>query len=265
MTVVGRIRRVYERVQDQMPEAVVGAAFDAMTWKDRRGLRGLLRAVGMAGAFTLVVGSAIVAKEASVALPPLTRLDAAPAPTPDVQAAAFLPVALTAQANTPQAFEPEPVEAAEPAAEALTSEDADEPEANNAAEFGPDVRWFNGRPVRPVRTMEMKVTAYSPDHRSCGIWADGKTATLHSVWTNAGALVAADTRLLPFGSLVSVPGYDGGRIVPVLDRGGAIKGHRLDVLYPTHRRALKWGVQDLPVVVWEYADGKPADNPRKLR
>lgn len=116
------------------------------------------------------------------------------------------------------------------------------------------VRWFDGRRIRPVRTIWMRVTAYSPDARSCGIFADGQTATLHSVWTNGMRLVAADTRILPFGSLVSVPGYADDEIVPVLDRGGAIKGNRLDVLYPTHEIARKWGVRDIPVTVWAYDD-----------
>lgn len=113
---------------------------------------------------------------------------------------------------------------------------------------------FDGRSLRPVRRMAMKVTAYSPDERSCGQWADGTTASGYSVWTNGMSLVAADTRMLPFGTLVSIPGYNGGRPVQVLDRGGAIKGNRLDVLYPSHEIALQWGVQDLEVTVWEYAD-----------
>lgn len=113
---------------------------------------------------------------------------------------------------------------------------------------------YNGRPIRPVRTMQMLVTAYSPDERSCGKFADGFTASGYSVWTNGMKLVAADTRLLPFGSIVTIPGYHDGKPVPVLDRGGKIKGHRLDVLYPTHEVALKWGAQRLDVTVWEYAD-----------
>jgi len=127
------------------------------------------------------------------------------------------------------------------------------------------IRFFNGRPVRPARTIRMKVTAYSPDEESCGDSADGITSSLHSVWTNASKLVAADSRVLPLGSMVSVPGYDGAQIVPVLDRGGAIKGRRLDVLYPTHAQARKWGTQILDVVVWEYADGKPACDFRAIR
>lgn len=134
-------------------------------------------------------------------------------------------------------------------AEALT-----EPTPPTAAPVGYDGPMFDGRPLKATRTMAMKVTAYSPDERSCGIWADGKTASGYSVWTNGMKLVAADTRLLPFGTIVSIPGYNGGQPVQVLDRGGKIKGHRLDVLYPTHEIALKWGVQDLDVVIYDYAD-----------
>lgn len=111
----------------------------------------------------------------------------------------------------------------------------------------------------------MVVTAYSPDARSCGASADGKTATLHSVWTNAMQLVAADPRVLPYGSIVSVPGYASGELVPVLDCGQAIKGNRLDVLYPSHSQARKWGRQRLQVTIWEYADGKGLTNPRRVR
>jgi len=124
---------------------------------------------------------------------------------------------------------------------------------------------YNDRPLRLARVIRMKVTAYSPDERSCGASADGITASGYSVFANGGFMVAADPRILPLGSLVSVPGYDGGAVVPVLDTGGAIKGNRLDVLYPTHELAVAWGVQDLDVLVWEYADGKPNDFRRVRR
>jgi 3D (Asp-Asp-Asp) domain-containing protein len=143
-----------------------------------------------------------------------------------------------------------------PAAEEDTS--VDEQIEAILASFEPveddTVRWFDGRRVVPVRTIWMKVTAYSPDARSCGKWADGQTATLHSVWTNAMRLVAADTRILPYRSIITVPGYADSEIVPVLDCGGAIKGNRLDVLFPTHEIARKWGVRDLPITVWAYED-----------
>lgn len=115
-------------------------------------------------------------------------------------------------------------------------------------------RYFDGRPIRPKKTIWMTVTGYSPDARSCGDSADGRTATNHSVWTNGMNLVAADPRLLPYGSIVSIPGYAEDEAVPVLDCGGAIKGTRLDLLYPSHSQALKWGVKRVKVTVWEYAD-----------
>ena len=129
----------------------------------------------------------------------------------------------------------------------------------------PSVRWFNGRPVKPSRTITMTVTAYSPDAKSCGESADGITATLHSVETNVGHLVAADPTLLPYGSMLSVEGYAGGQVVPVLDCGGAIKGKHIDLLFPTHEQARQWGVKKIRVTVWKYVDGKPAENPRKMR
>jgi len=201
--------------------------------------RGWLEIAGFVGALAITVASAIAAREAGHT-PALVQTDARPAAATPAEPA--LPLISAKPETSPDAPAAVTIEEATPA---------------EMAELGVDplsVRWFNGRQVRPARTIWMTVTAYSPDHRSCGKWADGVTASNKSVWTNGMKLVAADTRLLPFRSLVSVPGYDEGRIVPVLDRGGAIKGARLDVLYPTHEIALRWGVQRLPVTVWEYVD-----------
>ena len=126
----------------------------------------------------------------------------------------------------------------------------------DAEEAGIDtsIRWFDGKAVRPTKVMYMTVTGYSPDARSCGIYADNKTATMNSVWTNGMNLVAADPKLLPYWSMISIPGYANSEIVPVLDCGGAIKGNRLDLLYPTHEIALQWGVRELPITIWEYVE-----------
>lgn len=203
----------------------------------------------------LVAASAVVTKEAMAlsgleSLSSVSEVATEESPTP-ATAAAPVP-----QINDPLAEAP------------VVAHEIVEPEAPAAAptpKWGPEVRWFNARPVRPARTIWMTVTAYSPDARSCGDSADGITSSIHNVYTNAMKLVAADSRVLPLGSIISVPGYDEGRVVPVLDRGGAIKGHRLDLLFPTHREALKWGVKHIPITVWEYADGKPKDDFRKIR
>jgi 3D (Asp-Asp-Asp) domain-containing protein len=48
-----------------------------------------------------------------------------------------------------------------------------------------------------------------------------------------------------------VPGYYNGQEVKVLDRGGAIKGYKLDVFFPNHNRAKAWGRRILNVTVIE--------------
>jgi len=203
-----------------------------------------------------VMGSAVWTKRAGT-LPALAGLervvDGTPVEEPRITQASYAP-------ESDFAPEPESIGTA-PEIELVAIEDVTE----QSPEWDAETRWFDGRPVRPSKVMVMKVTGYSPDSRSCGIYADGQTATLHSVWTNGMNLVAADPKVLPYGSMITVPGYANDQIVPVLDCGGAIKGSRLDLLFPTHRRALVWGVQTVRVTLWEYADGKPAPNPRKVR
>mgnify|MGYP001323101507 FL=1 len=104
-------------------------------------------------------------------------------------------------------------------------------------------------PRRRTVTLRMLVTAYCPCPKCCGSWSDGKTASGKSIWANGSKFVAADTRLLPFGRMVSIPGYHGGQAVPVWDRGAKIKGHRLDVFFPSHQQARKWGARWLDVTV----------------
>jgi 3D (Asp-Asp-Asp) domain-containing protein len=99
-----------------------------------------------------------------------------------------------------------------------------EPLTPDMPEWDTETRWFDGRPIRPSKVVVMKVTGYSPDNRSCGEFADGQTATLHSVWTNAMRLVAADPEVLPYGSMITVPGYAADQVVPVLDCGGRSRG-----------------------------------------
>ena len=183
----------------------------------------------------LVVATSAVATKRSAIKAPLAEIDLGPA---------------SAMASIAPAINAEPEMATEVAPEIEIVEVVE----FTAEEAEAGTRWFDGRKVRPARTIMMTVTAYSPDHRSCGEFADGITASGKSIWTNGMKLVAADKRLMKFGTMLSIPGYDGGAIVPVLDRGGAIKGNRLDVLYPTHSTARKWGVQKLPVVVWEFVD-----------
>jgi len=112
-----------------------------------------------------------------------------------------------------------------------------------SAPVTPRIVKFKGETYRYVKTLRMRVTAYAPDTKSCWPYPGTTTASGKSVKFNGGRLVAADARLLPFGALVAVPDYNNGNPVPVQDRGGAIKGQRLDVLLPTDASADAWGVR----------------------
>lgn len=128
------------------------------------------------------------------------------------------------------------------------------PKAEAARE--PEVTWYRGEKYVYWKSIRMRVTAYAPDKRCCWPFEGTTTASGASVKTNRGRLVAADTRLIPFGCLVSVPDYHNATPVPVLDRGGAIKGRRLDVLMPTYSSAQEWGTREVLVKVYRPADSE---------
>jgi len=96
-------------------------------------------------------------------------------------------------------------------------------------------------------TISMRVTAYCPCEQCCGEWADGVTANGHKI--EAGdRFVAADGRFA-FGTEMLIKGYNDSNTVKVYDRGGAIKGNKLDVFFHTHQAALEWGVKYIDVKV----------------
>ena len=66
---------------------------------------------------------------------------------------------------------------------------------------------------------------------------------------NGGKFAAADPSI-PFQTRVAIPGYNGGAAIPVLDRGGKIRGSRLDVFFPSHHTARQWGARWLNVTFY---------------
>ena len=97
------------------------------------------------------------------------------------------------------------------------------------------------------QVVRMRVTAYCPCSKCCGDYADGITACNHRI-QRGDKFVAAD-KTYSFGTEMIIPGYNSGQPVKVLDRGGAIKGDRLDAFFDTHQQALEWGVRYLDVRV----------------
>ena len=92
------------------------------------------------------------------------------------------------------------------------------------------------------KTKIMKVTAYCPCSKCCGSWANGITAM--GTTAKAGHTVAAP-KGYAFGTKLLI----NGKVYVVEDRGGAIKGNRLDMYVNSHSEALRWGVKYLPVKV----------------
>ena len=99
--------------------------------------------------------------------------------------------------------------------------------------------------------MWMQVTAYCACKKCCGPKARGLTASGLPISYNGGHFVAADGKLFKFGTQLIVPGYADGQPVEVIDRGGAIKGHHIDLYFPSHEQAKQWGRKWVQVTVIE--------------
>lgn len=87
------------------------------------------------------------------------------------------------------------------------------------------------------------VTAYCACAKCCGK-TDGITAS--GARATEGVTVAADTKVLPFGTRIYIEGV-GERVVQ--DRGGAIRGNRIDLYFDNHQSALNFGRQTKQVTI----------------
>jgi 3D (Asp-Asp-Asp) domain-containing protein len=86
------------------------------------------------------------------------------------------------------------------------------------------------------------LTAYTNHFQSTGKypWDKDYGITTSGERTLEGVTIAADWRVLPKGSLVYIEGL-GLRIVQ--DKGGAIKGNRIDVYFEDEDEAMEFGVK----------------------
>lgn len=83
-------------------------------------------------------------------------------------------------------------------------------------------------------------TGYCPCAACCGK-TNGITASGTVARTNH--TIAADTGVLPFGTQVVI----NGKVYTVEDRGGAIRGNRIDIYFGSHQEALNYGKQTVRV------------------
>ena len=139
--------------------------------------------------------------------------------------------------NESEEVEAEPIQpAANSAVSTMPSKPEDEQKAETKSE--PSDEW---------RIVRMRVTGYCPCSKCCGEYADGITANGHKI-RPGDTFVAADKRY-SFGTEMVIEGYSNGQTIKVLDRGGAIRGNKLDAFFHTHQEALEWGVKYIDVKV----------------
>lgn len=123
---------------------------------------------------------------------------------------------------------------------------------------GPQTREALGRPIpepkpetpsrggtasRYTKVMTMVATAYCSCNK-CNYPYGGQPSYI-GLPLGQG-IVAVDPNVIPLGTRLYVEGY--GEAIAA-DTGGAIKGNRIDLCFPNHQSALKFGIQNIKVYV----------------
>ena len=114
-------------------------------------------------------------------------------------------------------------------------------------ELRKEVSKYENIAITPADSFIAECTAYTegfescgklPNHPAYGITASGKRVAV--------GMVAADPKILPFGTKVYI---DGLGIFTVEDTGSAIKGNCIDIYMPNLNDAIKFGRQHRQLIV----------------
>ena len=93
---------------------------------------------------------------------------------------------------------------------------------------------------------EFTLTGYCPCPICCGSYSNMENpVTASGTIATPGRTIAADTSIFPFGTKLLI----NGQIYTVEDRGGAIKGNRIDIFFATHQEALIFGRRGASVYI----------------
>lgn len=91
-------------------------------------------------------------------------------------------------------------------------------------------------------------TGKTPNHPDYGITYSGV-----KVKRDLYSTIAADLDIYPLGTIIFIPGYGYG---VVADKGGAIKGNKLDLYFPTVEAVYsEWGKKEVEVAIIKMGDG----------
>lgn len=89
----------------------------------------------------------------------------------------------------------------------------------------------------------VEATAYTASCNGCS----GKTATGFDLRANPDAkVIAVDPSVIPLGTKVWVEGYG---YAVAADTGGSIKGHKIDVFFPSKSEAYSWGRKKVKIKI----------------
>ncbi|WP_134682518.1 3D domain-containing protein [Brevibacillus migulae] len=92
-------------------------------------------------------------------------------------------------------------------------------------------------------------TGKDPTHPSYGVTYSGV-----KVRRGEYSTIAADLRVFPLGTVLYIPGYGYG---VVADKGGAIRGNKIDLYFPTKQDVYnQWGKKTLDVFVLHKGEGR---------
>ena len=106
----------------------------------------------------------------------------------------------------------------------------------------------------PESLGEFVLTAYCSCVKCCGEWSaehpsrigtDYVQKTASGTIPTAGRTISVDTSVIPFGTTVIIRGHE----YVVEDRGGAIKGNKIDIFFDDHDEALEFGRQTAEVFI----------------
>ena len=109
--------------------------------------------------------------------------------------------------------------------------------------------------VPEEKWIEFTATAYCPCEKCCGVWATKRPLDENGnpivygatgIVLRQGVSVAADTSTYPMGTQLEIEGMG---IYTVQDRGGSIKGNRIDIYFDNHDEAVVFGVETIRVRV----------------
>jgi len=170
----------------------------------------------------------------------------------EAQAAAKAREAAKAQETAKAQAEAKAQEAAEAQAEAKAQEAAKAREAAKAqkpATQQPVAKETETSAPSSSRELQVVATAYTADPLENGYKAGDqvKSAMGHNLTANPNMkLIAVDPSVIPLGSKVWVEGYG---VAIAGDTGGAIKGHKIDVLMPDKGTSSNWGRKTVTVKV----------------